>query len=807
MSLCVAKKLPSCAWVFNMYDKNNRLIFIQDGDQRQRGEWAYSIPDAFGRTSVVGVCRNTFNVFNQSIKDQQIIVCPDFNEAFGYAIKNDVIELFNPTVLEVNYYDNYDFLKNDYFDHSDLTYNLENGFDKRFYCDKAVGLMTGHLKAVMNKEAIAGYLSSIMYYDYRGRQVQMKSTNQLINGFEKEYFAYDFIGQLLKRKHVHSSKDQAIQTEQYSYTYDRAGRALMTTHQLNGNPPILLMDNKYDAIGRLKYNSRNSGVNLRTDYTYNLRSWVKSLNTPIFSQTLYYQDSRGGDSNIIPSYSGNISSMDWAWFSPGGDAKQHGYDFTYDGLSRLTSADYLEDGACNGNFSTSYAYDKHGNLSSLKRSGTKVSGGYGLLDDLTLSYRGNQLKNVADKSLSQGSPVCMSFEDGSAQDVEYTYDANGNLTKDLNKKILNIQYNYLNLPSRIVFENGNAISYVYGADGTKLRTTHVIGNDTTVTDYCGNVIYENSIPVKLLTEGGYVTLNDHKYHYFIQDHQGNNRLVVDEDGVVEEKNDYYPFGGLMSSSSSSVQPYKYNGKELDTKNGLNWYDYGARMYDAVLGRWHVMDPMAEKYYGWSPYVYCKNNPVLRVDIDGKDDYTINSAGRLFRTTVKGSTSDRLMSTRSGVELITVKDKELLSGMYSKQDSKLGGLEIYNSTSSLEDATAVFKFGADNTSVEWKLDVYNDNGSKVAIIGTSGKEGSVFSDKQSELNVKGDKVVDMHSHPYNAQASDHDMKILKIKTGAVYHRDSKVLFFYNSGNSRIGNNEYKIDTSKTLLDKLKDKFMK
>ena len=97
--------------------------------------------------------------------------------------------------------------------------------------------------------------------------------------------------------------------------------------------------------------------------------------------------------------------------------------------------------------------------------------------------------------------------------------------------------------------------------------------------------------------------------------------------------------------------------------------------------------------------------------------------------------------------------------------------------------------------------------KTALIGTSGREDSVFADKQSELNVKGDKVIDMHSHPYNAQASDQDMKNLKIKTGTVYHRDSKVLFFYNSENSRIGNNEYKIDTSKTLLDKLNDKFMK
>ena len=67
-------------------------------------------------------------------------------------------------------------------------------------------------------------------------------------------------------------------------------------------------------------------------------------------------------------------------------------------------------------------------------------------------------------------------------------------------------------------------------------------------------------------------------------------------------------------------------KELDTKKGLNWYDYGARMYDPALGRWHVVDPLAEKYCGVSPYTYCKNNPILRIDIDGKDDYVVNKNG-------------------------------------------------------------------------------------------------------------------------------------------------------------------------------------
>lgn len=396
----------------------------------------------------------------------------------------------------------------------------------------------------------------------------------------------------------------------------------------------------------------------------------------------------------------------------------------------------------------------------------------------------------------------------SAQESAYAYDANGNLTRDLNKNIVDIQYNYLNLPSRVLFKNGDNISNVYSADGTKLRAMQVIGGDTLKTDYCGNVIYENGVAVRLMLETGYVTLADTTYHYFIKDHQGNVRMVVDEHGNVEEANDYYPFGGLMSTSSrQSVQPYKYNGKELEAANGLNWYDYGARRYDPVLGRWNGVDPSCEKHYSWSPYTYCKNNPVLRVDPDGKDDYTINNIGRLSWTRVEGSKTDVLKST-SGGEPIVVNDKGLLSGMYKMQKANQNaGMEFYNSTMNLDDAAAVFKFGADNTKAEWKLDIYDDQGSKTAIIGTSGREGSVFSDVQDKLKVKGDKIVDLHSHPYNDKASDKDMRILKINTGAIYYRDGKELLFYNSKNPRIENKSYQISTSEELLKRLNDKFMK
>lgn len=134
----------------------------------------------------------------------------------------------------------------------------------------------------------------------------------------------------------------------------------------------------------------------------------------------------------------------------------------------------------------------------------------------------------------------------------------------MNKKIIEIQYNCLDLPARIQFEDGNSISYLYAADGTKLRAMRITGNDTLSTDYCGNAIYENEELVKVLTEDGYIAASDNQFHYFIRDHQGNNRVVVDQDGEIEEVNHYYPFGGLFTNSAGA-QPYKYNGKELDRK--------------------------------------------------------------------------------------------------------------------------------------------------------------------------------------------------------------------------------------------------
>ena len=90
--------------------------------------------------------------------------------------------------------------------------------------------------------------------------------------------------------------------------------------------------------------------------------------------------------------------------------------------------------------------------------------------------------------------------------------------------------------------------------------------------------------------------------------------------------DYYPYGGLMANSTNhNQQRYKYNGKELDRMHGLDWYDYGARWMDAAIGRWHVMDPLCEKYYDVSPYSYCGGNPINRVDLHGDSIMILDKA--------------------------------------------------------------------------------------------------------------------------------------------------------------------------------------
>jgi len=606
----VWRKLPGCDAVRYVYDKADRLIFVQDGNLKGQGRWRFTIPDALGRTVLSGLCSDTLPVVGSPVEAE----FTGSGSYKGYAVKvgGTVRELSGSRLLTVNYYDNYDFLGKNGFP----AYAYDSSMESSGYGTKsdARGMLTGSVTGLAGDGA--GQLYSVVYYDRRSRPVQRQSSNSL-GGKETEYTAYNFTGQPTRLRHVHTAQGKAVRTEVRTYSYDHAGRLLTVKHKLDALGEVTLVNNVYDDLGRLQSKSlHGSAVNKQT-YAYNIRNWLTGVSGSKFTQNLYYNTGNG-----VAKYNGSVSSMTW---KAGNESTVRGYKFTYDGLDRMLNAIYGETAGINTNanrFSENVTgYDKNGNIKGLQRYGQTGASAYGLIDNLTFTLKGNRLNRVDDAVAVSTYNGGFGFKDGVKQANEYTYDANGNLTKDLNKGITNISYNCLNLPSVVTFSDGSTITYTYGADGTKLRTVHKIGSATTTTDYCGNVIYENGVQKLLLTEEGYVTLSDSKYHYYLKDHQGNNRVVINQSGTVEETNHYYPFGGVFASAGS-IQPYKYNGKEFDNKKGLNWYDYGARHYDAALGRFTTNARFAEKYYSMSPYQYGANNPVNNIDVNG-DTIVVN----------------------------------------------------------------------------------------------------------------------------------------------------------------------------------------
>ena len=593
---CNWKKLPGASAVSYVYDEADNMIFSQDGKQYASKQWSFYLYDKFHRLAVQGVCSNT----NTAAVSNVIVSCTrvNSNSGLGNSGYTSSFALVSPEVHRVNYYDDYAFRSLTGFDNA--------GFPAATI--DAKGYVTGSVITVLGSST---KLYSANYYDFEGRITKTVQGN-LLEGYDTTNTVYTFTGKPNTVTHTHTASGKTTRTEVYTYTYDHADRISKVRHSLGGTS-ITLYDATYDNFGRLLTKQYHGTSTNKLTYAYNLRSWLTGISGTCFTQNLYYNTGVG-----TAKYNGSISSMTW---KSGNESTVRGYKFTYDGLDRILNATYGETASISTNanrFSENVTgYDKNGNIKSLQRYGQTGASAYGLIDNLTFTLNGNQLSRVDDAVMASAYGGGFEFKDGVKQVGEYTYDANGNLTKDLNKGITDIQYNCLNLPSAVTFSDGSTITYVYAADGTKLRTVHKIGGATTTTDYCGNVVYENGAQKLLITEEGYITLSDNKYYYYLKDHQGNNRVVINQSGAVEETNHYYLFGGVFASSTST-QPYKYNSKEYDTKKGLNWYDYGARHYDAVLGRFMTVDPLAEKYYSESLYTYCYSNPINCIDPNGKD---------------------------------------------------------------------------------------------------------------------------------------------------------------------------------------------
>lgn len=486
------------------------------------------------------------------------------------------------------------------------------------------GLVTGTKALVLDGGCT--YLTATTYYNEKYRPIQvLRDLYDLNEMVEITSNRYDFIGQLVETKTSHVTETDTTEIIKF-YSNDHMGRLLKIRQEAN-DTTVVLSEMEYNDLGQLdekKLHVSGSTALQTINYEYNIRGWLTSINDPtdlsgdLFGMDLCYNDiTRVSGLTTLAQYNGNISGTRW---KSEGDSYIKGYGYSYDGLNRLTSSDYGE-GSSFSNNQDRYresigSYDLMGNIISLTRYDSIM------IDSLLYNYTGNQLNKIEDRA-----DTTKGFID-STNDADYQYDLNGNLTKDLNKGISIIEYNYLNLPSKVKKDGIDSILFIYDAMGTKLKKISIESNSPIPRYYAGVFEYDNNRDLKMIhNEEGIVNVSNNNeefiydYEYYLKDHLGNTRVTF-IGNTPQQTIDYYPFGMIINSSSlSGANKYFYNGKEfqddlIDGKN-LDWYDYGARFYDAQIGRWTTIDPSAEEMKDMSPYNYCGNNPVSRMDPDGR----------------------------------------------------------------------------------------------------------------------------------------------------------------------------------------------
>ncbi|MGN7758086.1 DUF6443 domain-containing protein [Chryseobacterium sp. 22532] len=686
----VEKKLPGKGWEYQIYDKQDRIVAIQDSNLRVNGQWQYTKYDQFGRVAITGIGTGDTRSAEQAIVDglgsnnvNRLNNALFERQGMGVYYGNQDVTYPNSTkwvkILSLNYYDTYP------------GYSFNPSFPSTIQGESVLtetpstdARSTKGLPVVSLVKNIEddNWTKNYTYYDTKGRVVGSHSINHL-GGYTKTESKLDFAGVpqtvITRHKRLNTDTERVI-TE--NFTYDHQNRLLVHKHQVDTNPEEILAQNKYNELSQLE-NKKVGGVSLASplqtiDYKYNIRGWMTNINDPanlgtdLFGYKINYNQVEGlevpdaSDSGlkVKAKYNGNIAEVSWKTLTQENEPLKR-YGYVYDPINRLTAGFYQSSGNETGReYFEKLEYDLNGNITRLKRSEGLLPGSTTalMIDNLKYDYVGNQLTKVTEEQIgnSKGYPYVATPE-------AIGYDLNGNMLNHKDKGISSIQYNYLNLPKQIT-QNAQVTNYVYRADGVKVKK--LFGDIET--NYLDGFQYKSTRPseegsgggltpepdpnevatIKLRiipTSEGYYDVLSNSYIYNFTDHLGNVRLSytdTNKDGIIQprqyrvqqcdgpwdpwnppncidywkpgeivEVNNYYPFG-LMHNYTATTQnayQYKYNGKELQ-ETGM--YDYGWRNYMPDLGRWGVIDPMAENMPRHSPYNYAFNNPIKYIDIDG-----------------------------------------------------------------------------------------------------------------------------------------------------------------------------------------------
>lgn len=825
---CISKKLPGCVWKEYIYDKTDQLVAetIQVNNSESNASleetFKYYIYDNFGRIiHTASIPLWILESIDSSLDDQRNIfkdIVINSLESHPYA------EVLEDMQTERKYYDNnYD--------------KLLSGAPQQLQYQEKAEYGTKHTSS--QGLEIGGYENTpqeknfhyALYYDDKARVIQSRQKNHL-GGFDIEYFAYDFSGQVTKRLHEHSSSASTqIISEIYEYTYDHVGR-LTETKRNN----VVLAKNTYDELGRIKSKKQGNSIT-NTNYNYNIRGWITSIDesTTGMSQKLYYETSANDwVSRMKPVYNGNISGMSLKF-----DKVKDGYSqfnletgYYYDNLNRMRRSEGFEVATAN-NTNEYLDYDKHGNIEELSRMTSHLNP-----ETIKFKHNGNQMLKLESSSTPDydGNKL---YPDTTSN---FAYNGNGALTKDLGRGIVTILYNKLSQPTLIQFSNGNQIRYTYSESGERLSVLNIIAKvdpnnaivvtegsiyrlissrieKETKTDYVGNFIYEDGVLKTVMYEGGY---DEYKQagsspisHYYVQDHQGNNRAVVNQNKTLVQRTQYHAFGLPYHDyqdpkPENSSNRFKYSGKEFDEMHGLDWYDFHARQYDPLLNRFMSLDPLADKKPWMSPYAYCSNDPISRIDPDGKDDLYYNESGKLLY---------RVANNDPNTNYVT-KTSQSQSDMYPTKNAQTGNVNGISTSDAAETEKLISSGNVKGDHMKNVISLGKDSNMKAAVKsvkddgtgGTSsannreyggklGGKNGVYDTKQSNAgkptsgkNLVTQGEVDYHSHPsgqekfsqngksYTASwqqaPSKQDIKVAGSSNKYVLGMGSNTIYVYN-----------------------------
>lgn len=563
----IEKKLPGVAPVYIVYDAQDRVVMTQDGNSRIQNDWLFTKYDALGRVVATGRFLNSSGLTHATLLTEIESTSASSNafvnvlKTLGYGNNYTTSSsISDAEIFTINYFDNYANIPAGYNYDNNAQQALPVAVNQAVYpqSGETMGLLTAGAVRIMDGNSVtSNWESSAIYYDSYGRIIQTQSTNHK-GGKDTVTLRYDFSGTAV------ASLSAQYNPTAVGATYvplvriltfnllDDAGRIRQSLQKVNNEPYWRQISKiEYDPLGRTL--RKTIGSTEKQTYSYRMWGALDAINKDyclngtggnFFGEVLNYDYGFGTTYN-------NGLTAGIKWRLKGSEPIQRAYGYTYDATNKLQTAWYTQN-AGNGwsNSQENYTaenmqYDAAGNLTHMDQwiSIPTTSAPF-KMDNMTYSYmnggQSNQLKAVDDAS-SATAGVGEFTEPGQSV-ADYNYDNNGNITKDDNRNITSIAYNYLNKPVMITFPNNRSITFKYDAAGIKLSKVVTENGVPIITDYLGGLEYKGSgdNPVFYLESIAHaegrarpLVLNTspqqaivYEYDFHVRDHKGNVRSML-----------------------------------------------------------------------------------------------------------------------------------------------------------------------------------------------------------------------------------------------------------------------------------------